>query len=104
LLFPLVSISVAIILFEGGLSLRIMDLRQVGTVFFSLITVGLLITWFLITFAAYFIVGLDFPLALLLGAMLVVKAGPPERLGRSDYQMGRDSQRPPGGYSRCIDF
>jgi len=75
LLFPLVSISVAIILFEGGLSLRIMDLRQVGTVFFSLITVGLLITWFLITFAAYFIVGLDFPLALLLGAMLVV-SGP----------------------------
>ena len=75
LLFPLVSISVAIILFEGGLSLRIKDLKQVGAVFFSLITIGLLITWFLITFAAYFIVGIDFPLALLLGAMLVV-SGP----------------------------
>ncbi|MFZ5981262.1 MAG: cation:proton antiporter [Candidatus Zixiibacteriota bacterium] len=75
LLFPLVSISVAIILFEGGLSLRIKDLKQVGSVFISLITIGLLITWFLITFAAYFIVGLEFPLALLLGAMLVV-SGP----------------------------
>ncbi|MCK5448292.1 MAG: hypothetical protein KAJ43_09110, partial [Gemmatimonadetes bacterium] len=32
LLFPVVSVSVAIILFEGGTSLRLQELRQVGRV------------------------------------------------------------------------
>jgi len=40
LLFPVVSVSVAIILFEGGTSLRLQELRQVGRVVTSLVTVG----------------------------------------------------------------
>ncbi len=44
LLFPLVSVSVAIIIFEGGLSLRIFELRRVGSVVRNLITIGILIT------------------------------------------------------------
>jgi len=75
LLYPLVSVSVAIILFEGGLSLRFSELRQGGRVFRNLVTTGILVTWVLVTLAAYFIVGLDFQLALLLGAVLVV-SGP----------------------------
>ena len=53
LLFPIVSVSVAIILFEGGTSLRIRELRQVGRVVASLVSVGALITWAMATAAAH---------------------------------------------------
>ena len=71
-LFPFVSIAVGIILFEGGLSLRVSDLRDVGRVVGRLISLGVLITWALAAVAAFFL--LDFPigLALTLGALLTV--------------------------------
>ncbi|MBD3403525.1 hypothetical protein GF420_11565 [candidate division GN15 bacterium] len=71
-LFPLVSISVAIILFEGGLSLRFQEVKKVGTVVTSLITVGALVTWILSSLAANLIIGLPLAPALLIGAILVV--------------------------------
>ncbi len=72
LLVPLVSLSVAVILFEGGLSLRIRDLPDVGSVVTRLITLGVLATWIVAAAAAH--VALDFtvPMALLLGSILVV--------------------------------
>ena len=72
LLFPFVSISVAIILFEGGLSLKINELRPVFSVVRNLITIGTLVTWGLVTAAAYYFTDLNFELSLLLGAILVV--------------------------------
>jgi len=72
LLLPIVSLSVAIILLEGGLNLRISELRRVGGVVGRLITVGTLVTWIIGTAAAYFILDLDFALSVLLGAILVV--------------------------------
>jgi NhaP-type Na+/H+ or K+/H+ antiporter len=72
LLLPFVSISVGIILFEGGLSLRLSEWRQAGGVIRRLITVGALVTWVLSTAAGYFILRLSFPLALQFGAILVV--------------------------------
>lgn len=72
LLFPVVSLSVGIILFEGGLSLKLADIRQTGRVIRNLITVGALITWLLSTAAAHFIIGLNLALAAQLGAVLVV--------------------------------
>jgi len=75
LLFPLVSISAAIILFEGGLSLRIADLRQVGSAVRNLTTIAVLVTWVLSAAAASIIVGLRGDVAVLLGAVLVV-SGP----------------------------
>jgi NhaP-type Na+/H+ or K+/H+ antiporter len=75
LLLPIVSLAVAIILFEGGLNLRVSELRQVGSVVRKLLTVGALVTWMISTGAAYFLLDLDFALALLLGAILVV-SGP----------------------------
>ena len=75
LLLPIVSLAVAIILFEGGLNLRVSELRQVGSVVRKLITVGALVTWLIGTGAAYFLLDLDFGLALLLGAILIV-SGP----------------------------
>jgi NhaP-type Na+/H+ or K+/H+ antiporter len=72
LLFPIVSISVAIILFEGGMSLRLQELGGIGRVVRNLVTVGALLTWVLGAAAAHYIIGLDLQLAVLLGAILVV--------------------------------
>lgn len=72
LLFPVVSLSVAIILFEGGLSLRLDDLRDIGVVFRRLISVGVLITWGVTTLAARLFLNLEWDLSILLGAILIV--------------------------------
>ncbi len=74
LLQPFVSVSVAIILFEGGLSLRFSELREARVVR-NLVSIGMLVTWGLSTTAAYFLVDLDFALSALLGAVVVV-SGP----------------------------
>ncbi len=72
-LFPLVSLSVAVILFEGGLSLRLSELRAAGRGVLRLVTFGALASWLLTTlFAVFFLDGLDLRLAFLLGAVLVV--------------------------------
>ncbi|MFC2027813.1 cation:proton antiporter, partial [Chloroflexota bacterium] len=75
MLLPIVSLSVAVILFEGGLSLRLSELREVGHVVRRLITIGALTTWLLTTLAAHFILGLEVDMSVLLGAILVV-SGP----------------------------
>ncbi|UCG86557.1 MAG: sodium:proton antiporter, partial [Gemmatimonadota bacterium] len=72
LLFPVVSLSVAVILFEGGLSLDIAELRDIGRVLRNLITIGVLVTWVGATLLARVLLGFDWDLATLLGAILVV--------------------------------
>jgi len=72
LLFPIVSISVAIILFEGGLSLKISELSKVAKTVRNLATLGILITWLLGTLGAWLILDFELSLACLLGAILVV--------------------------------
>lgn len=72
LLSPFVSMAVAIILFEGGLSLRFRDLRGVGGVVGKLITIGIIVTWVLSTVAAYMFLDLGLELSVLLGAVLIV--------------------------------
>ncbi len=72
LLFPVVSISVAIILFEGGSSLRLRELREVGRAVRGLVTVGALMAWVLGAAAAHLLLGLALAPATLLGAILVV--------------------------------
>lgn len=72
LLLPFVAFSVAIILFEGGLSLRTIELEEIGGVVRDLVTVGVLVTWAVTSAAAYFLLGMALNLSLLLGAILVV--------------------------------
>lgn len=72
LLVPLVSLSVAVILFEGGLNLKIDELREIGTVVRNLITAGVLVTWAMTSLAAHLILGLDPDIAILFGSILVV--------------------------------
>lgn len=71
-LFPFVSLAVGIILFEGGLSLRLSELREVGTVVRNLITIGVGVTFGLATLAAHFLVGFDWNAAFVVGALLTV--------------------------------
>ena len=75
LLFPVVSISVAIILYEGGLDLNVRELRGLGPAFLRLITLGALVSWAVTTLAAHFILGLNYEISILLGAILIV-SGP----------------------------
>ena len=72
LLFPFVSLSVGIILFEGGLSLKFSEFRNVGKIVRNLISIGALITWAVSTIAAYYLLDLEFKLSLLFGAILIV--------------------------------
>ena len=73
MLFPIVSFAVAIILFEGGLTLRLDQLPHVGAVLWRLLSVGVLATWIIATLGAYYLVGLnDWRSSLLLGAILTV--------------------------------
>jgi NhaP-type Na+/H+ or K+/H+ antiporter len=72
LLLPVISLSVAVILFEGGLSLDFRELRGVGSVVRNLVIIGALATWGIATAAAHFMVGLDFRVAALAGAVLIV--------------------------------
>lgn len=75
LLFTVVSLSVAVILFEGGLSLRIADLRETGRAVFGLVTVGIAVSWVFTAVAARWLLGFPPGPAALLGAVLVV-SGP----------------------------
>ena len=74
LFFPLVSLSVAVILFEGALTLTWSDVRHVVGPVRGLLTVGALVTWLGGALAAHFIVGLHWNLALLFGALIIVTA------------------------------
>ena len=71
-LFPFVSLAVGIILFEGGLTLRFDELREVGKAVFNLITIGVLITGVLATVGAHYLVGFSWEVAVVMGALLTV--------------------------------
>ncbi len=71
-LFAFVSLAIGVILFEGGLSLRVSDLREVGRSVVGLITVGVVITWALAGLAAYYVLEFSVGLAIQIGAILTV--------------------------------
>jgi len=72
LLFPFVSLSVAIILFEGSLTLHFDQTKEISTIVRRLVTWGALITWVLISFATHLIFDLNMELSALFGALVVV--------------------------------
>ena len=75
LLFPLISLAVGVLLFEGGLSLCLDELRPVRSVVGRLVTVGVLATWLIGGFAAMLVFELPAQQALLLSGVLSV-SGP----------------------------
>ncbi|MEZ6121337.1 MAG: cation:proton antiporter [Pirellulaceae bacterium] len=59
LLFPIVSLSVAVIMFEGGLTLRFHEIHESAKTVLRLVTVGALVTWVLAAGSAKFILGME---------------------------------------------
>src|SRR5690625_169583 len=72
LLFPMVSISVSIILFEGSLTLRFREIRGLEKVVRRLVTSGTVLAWGLIAIASHWIMGFPWDLSFLFGAITVV--------------------------------
>ncbi len=72
LLFPLISLAVAVILFEGSLTLNFKEIKGVSNTVWSIVSVGALISWGITSVAAYFLLQFDWPLALLFGSLTVV--------------------------------
>ena len=72
LLFPMISLSVAVILFEGSLTLKLDEIRGLASVVRNLITVGVLITWLITAVATHHLIGFPYELAFLFGAVVVV--------------------------------
>lgn len=71
-LLALISVSVALLIFEGSLALDRRTLKQAPRAVRNLLSIGVLVTWGLGTLAAHFVVGLDWSLSLLLASLLIV--------------------------------
>ncbi len=79
-LHTIIQLGVAIILFEGGLSLKVRQFRDAPLIIRNLVSLGVLITWLMSACAAYYFVPdlhnpEGFKIALLFGALITV-SGP----------------------------
>ena len=72
LLEPMISIGVALILFEGGLSLDFREFRKYGGGVWRLVVFGVPLGWFFGSLAGYYVAGLVWPVAILFAGILVV--------------------------------
>ncbi len=72
LLFPIVSLGVAIVLFEGALTLKFEDIKGHGRLVTNLVSWGALMNWGFISLGAWYFLGLSAELAILFGALVIV--------------------------------
>ncbi|MEO5788194.1 sodium:proton antiporter [Gelidibacter sp.] len=71
-LFYFVSLSISIILFEGGLTLRVKEIKNVGPVITKLITIGSIVTFFGAAIAAHYLFYLSWEMSFLFSALIMV--------------------------------
>ena len=71
-LYYFVSLAVSIILFEGGLTLKRNEIKNVGPVITKLITLGSAITFFGAGIVTHFIFGLGWDLSFLFSGLIIV--------------------------------
>lgn len=69
---PAVSICVAVILFEGGLTLHWHELKTAASGVKRLVSVGVVLSFGLGSLTAHYLGGLSWPVALIFGAIIVV--------------------------------
>lgn len=72
LLFPLVSLAVALILFEGSLTLHLSEWKEIGSVVQRMVTIGALSTWAVIAIACHYLLDFAWDLSLLFGTLTLV--------------------------------
>ena len=71
-LYYFVSLSMSIILFEGGLTLKRSEIANVGPVITKLITIGSIVTFFGAGFAAHFILDLSWQISFMFSGLIIV--------------------------------
>ncbi len=71
-LYYFVSLAISIILFEGGLTLKRKEIKNVGPVITKLITVGSAITFFGAGIAAHYVFNLSWEISFLFSALIIV--------------------------------
>lgn len=71
-LYYFVSLAISIILFEGGLTLKMKEIQNVGSVITKLISLGSLVTFLFAAIAIYYVFGLDLKLSFLFSALIIV--------------------------------
>ena len=71
-LFYFVSLAISIILFEGGLTLKMSEIKNVGPVITKLISVGSLVTFFGAGIAAHYVFGLTWEISYLFSGLIIV--------------------------------
>lgn len=86
----LIGLGVSIILFEGGMNLKLAEFRSTGQGIRRLTVLGPPLAWGFGTLAAYYVAGLSWPVAVVLGAILTVTGptviGPLLRQARLDKE------------------
>lgn len=71
-LFYFVSLAISIILFEGGLTLKRSEIKNVGPVITKLITLGAAVTFFGAGIVAHFVFNLSWELSFLFSGLIIV--------------------------------
>lgn len=71
-LYYFVSLAISVILFEGGLTLKREEIKNVGPMITKLITLGSLITFFGAGIAAYYIFNLSWQISFLFSGLIIV--------------------------------
>lgn len=71
-LFPTVSLAVALILFEGSMTLRFSELRGIGSAVHGMVTYGAVLALLMLAAAVHWIAGLPWSIAFLFGALTCV--------------------------------
>ena len=71
-LYYFVSLAISIILFDGGLTLKRSEIKNVGPVITKLITLGSTVTFFGAGVAAHYIFGLSWQISFLFAALIIV--------------------------------
>lgn len=71
-LFYFVSLAISVVLFEGGLTLRVSEIKNVGPIITKLITLGSIVTFFGAAAAAHYIFYLSWEISFLFSALIIV--------------------------------
>lgn len=69
---PVISLAVAINLFEGSLNLDLREIRGFGKPLFRIVTLGALIAWVAGSIAAHYLAGLSWAVAFVMGGLFIV--------------------------------
>ncbi|MFD1173455.1 cation:proton antiporter [Oceanobacillus picturae] len=69
---PLISLAVAIVLFEGSSTLDVREIKGVSKSVFRIVTIGAIIAWIFGALAAHYIAGLSLEISFIIGGLFVV--------------------------------